>query len=77
MFMNILLCIILHKLINIHMYNNHCNVIATANDNCNEVMHFLLLLLLYTRSMDINRRMKLYSIYKVLHRHICGEGKIS
>ena len=29
-FINILLCIILYKLINVHMYNNCCNIIATA-----------------------------------------------
>ena len=65
------LCIILYKLINMHIYNNHCNisplslrikVIATTTTL------FLLLLLLYTMSTDINRRMKLHSIYKALHR---------
>ena len=91
-FINILSCIILYKLINLCMYNdNHCNIIATtlSLSLCLRLlviaiaiaMHFLLVLLIYTRSMDINRRMKLYSIYKTLHRlllkHICGEGKIS
>ena len=65
-----LLCIILYRLINVCMYNNHCNIIATTFSLCLriKVITMCFLLLLYARPMDINRRMKLYSIYKALHR---------
>ena len=57
-FINILLYIILYKLINMCMYNNHFNVITTTLSLIAIIisMHFLLLLLLYTRPMDINRK---------------------